>query len=595
MNLSNSETAGAPGQKYFALICCVLALGTAGLYWPITLHPFVCFDDEQYISANNHVATGLNATNLVWAFTTGEQANWHPLTWISHQADCSMFGLNAGGHHLVNLLFHIANTLLLFLFLRATTGLMWRSVFVAAFFAWHPLHVESVAWAAERKDALSTFFWLLTMMAYARYVQGGSKVEGRESKASGNSPALDSRLSTLDYLLALFLFACGLMSKPMLVTLPFVLLLLDFWPLGRISNFEFRVAPYRRLILEKIPFFALAFASCVVTYLVQSGGGAVAKTAWLENVANAALAYPRYTAKIFWPTDLATIYPHPKHWPLPLALGAIAMLLVWTFLCVRDWRKRPFLPVGWFWFLGTLVPTIGLVQVGAASMADRYTYVPSIGFFMVVVWGAAELFSARLRGKIILSVAGGAALFGCGWITARQISYWRDSITLFRHTMEVTTDNYAAENTLGKAYEKAGDHMHALLLYQASVATEPRFPPSQFNLAMELLTFGKTDEALEHLQITAKLVPRDPDVQYDLGIYFSQHGAWTNAANCFSNSVQVRPDFVPAQMALGSAYANIGHAAEAAQHYRATLRLDPAQWPAQTNLDRLLKEHPELH
>jgi Flp pilus assembly protein TadD len=332
----------------------------------------------------------------------------------------------------------------------------------------------------------------------------------------------------------------------------------------------------------------------VVTYLVQAGGGAVAKTALTENLANAVLAYARYTAKIFWPTDLAIVYPHPKHWPMALALGAAAVLAVWTMLCVRDWRKCPFLVVGWFWFLGTLVPTIGLVQVGAASMADRYTYIPSIGFFIVMVWGAAEMFSAQPRGKIILPVLGGAALLGCVLATANQISLWRDSITLFRHAMEVTTDNYAAENVLGKAYEKTGDNAHALFLYRASVATEPRFPNSQFNLAMCLLTLGQTAEALEHLQVAAALEPRDADVQFDLGIYFSQHGSWTNAANCFSNSVSVRPAYAPAQLGLGSACANLGHAAEAAAHFREALRLDSALSQARTNLDRLLAEHPEL-
>jgi Flp pilus assembly protein TadD len=596
MSSSNSETAETPsGQKHFALVCLVLALGTAALYWPITSHPFIIFDDEQYITANPHVASGLNWTNLVWALKSSEQANWHPLTWVSHQLDCTLFGVTAGGHHLVNLLFHVTNTLLVFLFLRGATGALWRSAFVAALFAWHPLHVESVAWAAERKDVLSTFFWLLTLMAYVRYAQKQSRVESRGSRAMIGSPALDARPSTLDYFAALFLFALGLMSKPMVVTLPFVLLLLDFWPLQRISDFRFPISDFKRLLLEKIPFFALAFAGSAVTYLVQAGGGAVvSQMPWSERLANVVLAYARYTAKIFWPTDLAIIYPHPRHWPVALALGAAAVLVVWTILCLRDWRKRPFLAVGWLWFLGTLVPTVGLIQVGAASMADRYTYIPSIGFFIVVVWGAAEIFSTRPRGKIILPVAGGAVLLACVVTTSLQISLWRDSITLFRHTIEVTTDNYAAENTLGKAYEKAGDDAHALFLYRAAVATEPRFPQSQFNLAMCLLTFGQTGEALEHLQAAAALEPRDPDIQFDLGIYFSQHASWTNAANCFSNSALVRPGYAPAQLGLGSAYANLGRAAEAAPHFREALRLDPKLSEAQKNLNRLLAEHPEL-
>jgi Flp pilus assembly protein TadD len=556
------------------------------LYWPITSHPFIIFDDEQYISTNNHVTPGLNGTNLIWAFTTSEQANWHPLTWVSHQLDCTLFGLNAGAHHFVNLLFHVINTLLVFVLLRGTTGAIWRSAVVAALFAWHPLHVESVAWASERKDVLSTFFWMLTLLAYARYAQSGMR--------DGTAPSLVTRHSPLYYFVALAFCACGLMSKPMVVTLPFVLLLMDFWPLNRISDLGFRISNLKWLLLEKIPFFALALAGCVTTYLVQAKGGAVAKTAWTENLANAVLAYARYTAKIFWPTDLAIVYPHPKHWPLPLALGAMAVLAVWTILCVRNWRRSPFLAVGWLWFLGTLVPTIGLVQVGAASMADRYTYIPSIGFFIVVVWGTTEIIQARSRGKMILPVLGGAALLGCVLATSIQILYWRDSITLFRHAIEVTTDNYAAENVLGKAYEKAGDNVHALFLYRASVATEPRFPNSQFNLAMSLLAFGQTAEALEHLQNAAALEPHDADIQYDLGIYFSQHDSWTNALNCFSKSVSLRPGFAPAQLGLGTACANLDQVTEAASHFREALRLDATLSQAQTNLNKLLNAHPEL-
>jgi len=385
------------------------------------------------------------------------------------------------------------------------------------------------------------------------------------------------------------------MSKPMVVTLPFALLLLDFWPLQRIPNFRQPASNFRQLLLEKVPFFLLAAAASAVTYLVQSGGGAVvSKMAWSERFANAALAYARYTAKTFWPADLAIIYPHPRHWPVALALGAAAMLAVWTLLCVRQWRQQPFLAFGWFWFLGTLVPTIGLVQVGAQSMADRYTYIPSIGFFIAVVWGAKELFDRRPRGKIILPILGGAALAGCLVVTANQIVLWRDSITLFRHAVDVTVDNYAAENCLGKAYEKSGDDVRARICYQAAVDTEPRFPQSQFNLAMSLLEAGETTNAFAHLQAAADLEPRDADIQFDLGIYFSQHGGWTNAANCFSNSVAVRPGYARAQFNLGNAYANIGVFTGAAARFREALRLDPNLSEARTNLNRLLTEHPAM-
>jgi tetratricopeptide (TPR) repeat protein len=599
MSPSNSEPSkpAASGQSIFALVCLVLALGTAALYWPITHHPFIQFDDMAYVVDNPHVTTGLSATNFVWAFTTSEQANWHPVTWLSHQLDCTLFGVNAGAVHFVNLLYHVANTLLLFIFLRSATGALWRSAFVAALFAWHPMHVESVAWAAERKDVLSTFFWLLTLLAYLQYARS----------VAGNEPAKahSKQNAALYFIAALIFCALGLMSKPMVVTLPCALLLLDFWPLNRMAILRYetskseasgcRPVSIARLMLEKIPFFALVITGCVATYLAQAGGGAVSKIHVDERLMNAALAYARYTAKLFWPTDLSIVYPHPRHWPLALALAALALLAVWTISCACAWRKAPYLPMGWFWFLGTLVPTIGLIQVGSQSMADRYTYIPSIGLFILVAWGAAEYFSRRESGKIILSLLGGAALIGCIGATCRQMSFWSDSITLFRHAIEVTTDNYTAENVLGKAYERAGNNEAALACYTLSVNTEPRFPQSQFNLAMSLMTFHRTAEALEHLQVAAELDPRDADVQYDLGIYFTQHDSWTNALNCFSNSVSVRPDFAPAQLCMGTALANLDRASDAAPRFREALRLDPALLQAKTNLDKLLTEHPELH
>ena len=578
-------------KNYFALICLVLALGTTALYWPITSHPFIIFDDEEYVTANAHVTSGLSWENFRWAFEGAHAANWHPLTWLSHQLDCTLFGLNAGGHHLVNLLFHVANTLLLFVFLRGATGAVWRSALVAALFAWHPLHVESVAWASERKDVLSTFFWLLTLMAYVRYARNRN---------------------WFVYSAALIFFALGLMSKPMVVTLPFVLLLLDFWPLRRISNWEFQIsnpetsqgaaAPSLQsstysLLLEKIPFFLLAIGGCAATLLAQSGGGAISQTPLTERFANAALAYARYVAKTFWPADLAIVYPHPRHWSLVLALGATALLAVWTMLCVRNWRRNPFLAFGWFWFLGTLVPTIGLIQVGAQSMADRYTYIPSIGFFIALVWGAAEFCATKPRGNVIYLICAGSALIGCLLTASIQISFWRDSTGLFLHALEVTQDNYVAANTLGKAFEKTGDpkdKVRARVLYREAVRLEPRYPHGQFNLAMSLLEFGETAEALQHLKAAADLEPRDPDIQFDLGIYFTQHASWTNAAICFSNSIAIRPDFAPAQCNFAATLANLGRFAEAAPHYREALRLKPDFTDAKKQLNRLLTDHPEL-
>ena len=460
-NSENPERAADSGLRLFALLCVVLALGTVALYWPITHHPFIHFDDDDYIVGNPHVTSGLSVTNFVWAFTTSEQANWHPLTWISHQTDCALFAVNPGAHHLVNLLYHLANTLLLFLFLRSATGAVWRSAVVAALFAWHPMHVESVAWASERKDVLSTFFWLLAMLAYLQYARSVPGAARTAGQGRGRAASF--------YAVTLVLCACGLMSKPMVVTLPCLLLLLDLWPLNRMAGFQHGYAlgaapacapvSSARLVGEKLPFFALVAAGSLATYLVQSGAGAVAGLPLGERLANAVLAYAQYIAKLFWPTDLAIIYPHPNHWPLWLALVAVVLLLVWTFLCVYRWRQVPYLVVGWFWFVGTLVPTIGLIQVGAQSMADRYTYIPSIGLFVVVAWGLSEYFALRdFRRSRLRDVP--ASSGGVDWMCGNHGSsdqYWRDSIPLFRHAIDVTTDNYVAENCLGKAYEKMGD------------------------------------------------------------------------------------------------------------------------------------------
>ncbi len=537
-------------QKRVPLIIgLVLVLGTAMLYWPITSHPFILYDDEQYVTANHHVTTGLSRANWLWAFTSSEAANWHPLTWLSHQLDCTWFGLNPGGHHLVNLLFHVTNALLVFIVLRGATGAVWRSAFVAALFAWHPLHVESVAWISERKDVLSTFFWLLTLMAYVCYARGLASSEWQVTGDKTSASPVTYHASPF-YFAALLCFTCGLMSKPMVVTLPFVLLLLDFWPLNRIRNADFSIRNVGILLLEKIPFFVLAAAGSAVTYLVQTHGGALWPTPLTERLANAAIAYARYVAKTFWPGDLAIVYSHPNHWPVALAFCAALALLAWTILCVRNWRKKPYLVVGWLWFLGTLVPTIGIVQVGAQFMADRYTYIPGIGLFIVLVWGTADILVTQPHAKKISLMLGAGALLGCLLTTSIQISYWRDNITLFRHAIEVSPDNYIAANCLGKAYEKTGDKAHALILYRAAVEQEPRFPQSQFNYAMCLLEFGQAEEGLKHLEAAAALEPHNPDTQFNLGIYFAQHGRWTNAAHCFRNAATIRPDFADAQKQL---------------------------------------------
>jgi tetratricopeptide (TPR) repeat protein len=530
-------------KRITAVVGLVLAVGTLLVYLPMLGHGFVNYDDPDYITNNPHVKAGLTWPGIVWAFQSGEASNWHPLTWISHMMDCQLFGLNPAGHHLTNLFFHTANALLLFLLLNQFTGALWRSAFVAALFAWHPLHVESVAWASERKDVLSAFFWMLTLLAYTRYA--------RESKV--RSPK-----SKVFYFAALFFFACGLMSKPMVVTLPFVLLLLDFWPLNRIRIAECGLRSAGALLLEKLPFFALTITSCIITRLVQ--GGALWSSASLHfpfRMANALMSYVRYISKTFWPADLALIYPYPHHWPLAGVIVVTVLLVMWSVLFLW-WAKRfPYLAIGWFWYLGTLVPAIGLVQVGIQSMADRYTYLPGIGLFIIVAWALNDVLNSHPQKVKIAAVAGSLALAGCLAATSIQLSYWRNSIELFRHTVRVTTDNYAAADCLGKALEETGLVAPAAQLYAEAVRIEPDYPMSQFDLGMILLEQGRADEASNHLAAAAQLAPRNPVMQFDFGTYLLQHGKPGEAANYFKAALAAKPDFPEAKRELAKLLA--GH------------------------------------
>ena len=536
-------------KKFFLFTCLALALGTLALYWPVTGYPFINFDDPEYIYEHPVTQAGLTWHGFVWAFNGIHVGNWHPASWLSHMIDCQLFGLNAGGHHLVNVLFHIANTLLLFAFLRSATGFEWRNAFVAALFAWHPLHVESVAWIAERKDVLSTFFWLLTIIAYAQEQGARSK---EQNSVRRNPCSLPHSPCSKFYFAALVFCALALLSKPMAVTLPFTLLLVDVWPLGRIQNSEFRIQNFKNLLLEKIPFFLLALALCAVTFLAQRSAGAVSPMEWSCRLGNVPVAYLRYLGKTFWPADLSLVYPYVYHWPI-LAIAGSVLLLVWvSALALVLLRRQPWLAAGWFWFLGTLVPVIGFVQVGAQSMADRYFYIPSIGLFVVLVWGAAELCALWPKGKLILTIAGGSGLLGCVLATSLQITYWQKSASVFVHAREVTQNNYVADNALGKVFELAGDYGRARALYEEAVRIEPRYAISQYNLGLCLIGFGLRDRAFEHLAAAARLDPGNVGAQFNLGVFFEQNRRWVDAKNCYETTLRLQPDFADAKTRLAA-------------------------------------------
>jgi tetratricopeptide (TPR) repeat protein len=611
-----------------------LAVITLAAYWPVTHYGFVDYDDSDYVTQNPYVQAGLSARSLAWVWHSEVARNWHPLTMLSHMMDCQIYRMRPAGHHLTNLLFHVANTLLLLFLLSRLTGALWRSTLVAALFALHPLHVESVAWVAERKDVLSTFFFLLTLASYGRYVAGrrvGAKAEDRKPKTErnpkserrvaavardakaedkvggGRTPAVASRPKVaLWYGLALFLFACGLMSKPMLVTTPFVLLLLDFWPLGRLKG-----STRFPLLIEKLPFFLLAVASCIVTYLVQEKGGAVLGVSHFpiaNRLGNALMSYGRYLEKMVWPQGLAPLYLKHGAWAWWQAGLAAALLLAVSIIALWQVGCRPYLPFGWFWYLGTLVPVIGLVQVGMQSMADRYTYIPLIGIFIIVAWGGGEVAARwRVPRSVLLAVTS-VVLAGCMILTHQQLAYWKDGETLLRRMIWATESNYMAHYNLGNVYSRTGRLPEAVREYEAALAAQPNYAEAHNNLGTVLLRQGRFDEAIAHhtaavrlrpellyyfnlanafadagkfseavanYQAALKLDPASSQAHHNLGLVLQSQGQSASAMAEFRAALQLQPDYESAAFNLANRLADAGQLEEAIAYYRAAERLDP--------------------
>jgi len=578
---------GTPKPQKILALALALALVTFFSFRGVLDDDFVSYDDPDYVTANAQVQAGLTLTSFDWAFSTGYAGNWHPLTWLSHMSDVQLHGLKPWGHHLTSLLLHCANAVLVLLLLHRLTGAMWRSAIVAALFALHPLRVESVAWVAERKDVLCGFFFLLSLLIYVKYVSLHwdpplqLRLGSRQSKVSNPLPSsILHPLSSRWYWLALLFFALALMSKPMAVTLPFVLLLLDLWPLGRaeLSTFNLQTSTLRQLLLEKIPFFGLALASCVVTFLVQQRGGAMTSTApLLERLANALVAYGRYLAKTIWPENLAVFYPYPSAWPIEWVVGSAVVLLGVSGLAVRQIKSRPALAVGWFWFLGTLVPTIGLVQVGGQSMADRYTYLPQIGLFVAVIFSVPvpSVASASWRmGFLFSSVSILAAL---AWQTTRQIIPWRDTESLFRHALAVTERNEVAHNNLGVALQMRGEWAAAKEQYAAALQIKSRYADAHMNLGNCLVRLGDPTNALEHLQRALELTPT-ANAHYNLGTALMELGRHEEARESLRRAVALDPAMPAAQLNLGITETALGDAVAGATACRAALALR-ANWP----------------
>jgi len=589
-------------KKYRYLIIVFLIVASFVAYGRILGNDFINFDDNVYITENNHIKSGINIESIKWAITSPYASNWHPLTWLSHMLDWSLFKDNAGGHHFINLLLHIGNALFLFFFLNRTTKNIWPSAFVAAFFALHPLRVESVAWAAERKDVLSAFFGLATLYVYALYVE-----EHKSSK----------------YFLCLILFALGLMAKPMLVTLPFVLLLLDYWPLERwqkvlnpqnnpvaINNtvsvkkkkrhkhnalnekklsasIQSRGQLIGTLLWEKAPFVFLAIISSVMTIWAQNKGGAVVALQSLpfpERIVNAIISYAGYLGKTLWPIDLAIFYPYANSFLLWKVGGIAALLIAISIAVIYAIKKTPFFFVGWFFYLGTLVPVIGLVQVGLQSMADRYTYLPSIGIAIMLVWGILYLLSKEKLRKIILIPVAVIVLSVLTFLTWQQCGYWKNSIELFNHTLHVTKNNDIAHYNLACALGKQGKVEEAIVHYREAIAINPYDDSAHCNLGVALASEGKKEEATAHYLEAIKINPYNDNAHYNLANLLLKQGQIDQAIGHYMEAVRINPDCADAHCSLADLFVKQNKIDQAVNHFREAVRINPSSFAPLNNL-----------
>jgi len=533
------------------LTALLLALTTLLVFLPAGGFSFVNYDDNDYLTDNPVVKHGLTLAGVRWAFTGFHVGNWHPLTWLSHMADCTLFGLNAGAHHVVNVLFHAANAALVFVLLWRLTGQFGPAVLVAALFAWHPLHVESVAWVSERKDVLSTGLGLLALLSYEKFARSAARKY---------------------YWLTLLGLALGLLAKPMLVTLPFILLLLDYWPLHRLTGFT------AKRVVEKIPFFLIAAVGCAVTYLAQKDGAAIVSLAKVPlglRFENAPVAVTGYLQKFFWPTDLCVLYPMPASIPLLTVVLSVAVLGLITAAAWRGRESRPYFLTGWLWFLGTLVPVIGIVQVGDQAMADRYTYFPSIGLFIALVFLANDFFARRETPGVIRYGLAGVVAAGCILATENQLEYWHDGVALFQRAVAVTQNNATALIDLGVALDAQGRLEEALPVYHQAEALAPDRYQVHNNLGNVLGLLGRHAEALTEDQMALRQQPQNPRIHKATGSELAALGRFDEALGEFAEAVRLDSGYVAARVEAGQALFKIGRAEDGLDQFRAALRLEP--------------------
>ena len=574
-------------QKSKLIVVLILIIATIAIYWQIQNYEFIRFDEELYLTKNINIQQGLSLENIRWSFATIDAGYFQPLTWLSLMLDYELFKLNAGGYHWTNLLLHIISTVLLFLVLNKMTDSLWRSGFVASLFALHPLYVESVVWIAERKDVLSCVFWMLTMHAYLAYV--------RQS-------------NIWRYSLMLLVFVLGLMAKPMLVTLPFVLLLLDYWPLNRFT-FELKqegenkrrkliVVPIgegntiSHLILEKIPFIVLTLIFSSITFYTAQKVSAIASVSNLSifsRISNSLVSYVEYISKMIVPVNLAVFYPHPGTWPLWQVLLCLVVLISMTYIVIFYIKKYPYLAVGWFWYLGTLIPVIGLVQAGSQAMADRFTYIPFIGLFVIIAWGLVDLTKKCRYGKAIFSSIAVFIIATMMVMTSIQVSYWKNSITLYSHAFEVTKNNYLVANNLGAVFIDNGDYQKALFYITRAIQIKPNYAEAHRNMAVILGSMGKKEEAIYYFQEAIKNKPDYTDAMRRLGDIFTQEKRFEEAVRQYKRLLIYEPNDYEVYNNLGVVFAQMGKKEEAIIQFGKALYLKNDYADGRRNLNVVLR------
>jgi tetratricopeptide (TPR) repeat protein len=565
----DSEALTGQIRRRRLIVCLVLALATCAVYSPALTFDFINLDDQVYVYDNARIQAGITPEGILWAFTALDANFWHPLTWLSHMLDWQLFGPNPSGHHAMSLLFHVANTLLLFLAFVRMTNRLWESASVAALFALHPLHVQSVAWVSERKDVLSTFFFMLTLLLYSRYVA----------------------IRTVSrYLLVLLSYILGLMAKPMLVTVPFVLLLLDFWPLRRFGDGGLRWETMKPLILEKIPFFALALSAGLLAILAQAKGDTLASMDVVPlamRLSNAAVAIVLYLWQTVWPIKLAVYYPFQPV-PATATIGAVLLIAALTVLAVSSSRRHPYIPVGWFWYVGTLLPVSGIIQVGSHAMADRYTYIPLIGIFIVAAWGVQEMLS-RIgithfpssakqgweRRRVIFAFVGGILMLVLMTVTVFQLQFWRDSESLFRRALAVTGSNDVAEDNLGLALAKRGAFNDALSHFMRAMELRPADAEIVFSVGNTMAGLNREAEAELYFKKAIQMNPRLEMARINLGVLLVQQGRFDEAVRQLQAALELNRYNAAAHLNLALAFTKMGRKDEAAAHLETALRVAP--------------------